>query len=81
VPQSNNAPLPVARLEAEALGELVAIRRLLESRTAPLEDRLIPAIEAAQLLACKPRSVSRYVTPVRPGVWKRSTILRYIAAL
>jgi len=47
----------------------------------PPEDRLITSAEAADLLACKPRSVKRYVLPVRPGVYKRSAILRYIEHL
>jgi len=47
----------------------------------PPEDRLITSAEATELLACKPRSVKRYIQPVRPGVYKRSEILRFIQLL
>lgn len=47
----------------------------------PLPDRLLTAEQAAELLACHPRSVSRYVTPVRNRTWKESDVQRYIQGL
>ncbi len=47
----------------------------------PTPDRLLTAEQAAELLACHPRSVSRYVTPVRHRTWKESDVQRYIAGL
>ena len=48
----------------------------------PPEDRLITSIEAADLIACKPRAVGRYVRHIegRKGIYKRSDVLRYIQA-
>ena len=63
----------------EALAEVLA--RAVQRIAPPPEDRLITAQEAADLLCCKPRSVKRFVLPVRPGVYKRSEILRYIQSL
>ena len=69
----------VAMLNAR-LGELVeAVSHA--ALSAPTEDRLIGGEEASELLHCRPRAVSRYVRPVRPGVFRRSDILRYIASL
>lgn len=45
---------------------------------APMEDRLLTAEQAAEMLACHPRTVSKYVTPVRPRTWRYSDCLRYI---
>jgi hypothetical protein len=39
------------------------------------------AARAAELLACKPTTVRRYVSPVRRGRWRKSDILRHIQAL
>lgn len=74
------------------IGDYVAAQtaeRLAQQQAAtvpPPEDRLIGAAEASTLLACSPRSVGRLlrragIEPVRAGVWKRSTILKYIAQL
>jgi hypothetical protein len=57
------------------------IAGLLQSRIEPVEDRLIDAEEASRLLCCNPRRVGRYVKSVRRGRWRRSDVLRYIAAL
>ena len=46
-----------------------------------LQDRLLTAEEAAALLACSPRSVSRHVAPVLPRKWRESDVLRYISSL
>jgi len=71
--QSDNGPL---------LSLLDRLVRAQESQPAPpAEDRLLDADAAAELLACSPRSVGRYVRPVRRGVWRRSDIMHYIAAL
>lgn len=92
--QSDTAALiPLARPTGTAIvptsqsdnGTLTALLdrlvRAQESQPAPPEDRLLMAEEAAELLACSPRSVGRFVKPVRRGVWRRSDILRYIASL
>lgn len=47
----------------------------------PPADRLLSAEDAAALLACHPRSVSRYVPPVLPRKWKESDVLAFIAGL
>lgn len=49
----------------------------------PPEDRLIRSAEAAELLACHPSNVRKYVAhvPGRRGVYKRSDILRHIKSL
>lgn len=72
---------------SDALRELTGFLR--ETRqTAPPElgappppDRLLTAEEAAGLLACSPRSVSRYVPPVLPRKWRESDCLRFIQGL
>ncbi len=61
-----------------------ADRKMLAGTPAPapaMPDRLLTAEQAADLLACKPRSVSRYVAPVRRRTWKESDVQRYIAGL
>lgn len=45
------------------------------------EDSLLTREEAAKMLRCHPRSVGRYVLPVRKGVWKRSDVQKYIESL
>ena len=47
----------------------------------PAPDRLLTAEQAAELLACHPRTVSRYVKSVRPHTWRESDCLRYIERL
>lgn len=51
--------------------------------TAPPQDRLLTAEEAAGLLACKPRSVGHRVPPVseNPRRYRESDVLRYIQQL
>jgi hypothetical protein len=99
-PDLSAAPLPstgqemmvLPRQASELLALLVqevagqAADRLAVELLPPPEDRLIHADEAAQMIACKPRSTARLlrsggVLPVRPGVWKRSSVLRYIQQL
>ena len=45
------------------------------------QDRLLCAEEAAQILNCKPRGLSRRVPPVERGSWRLSDVQRYIASL
>jgi hypothetical protein len=85
-------PAPVAQsanVPASANGgpELVAalrgfaeVLRALSERSAlpPTPDRLLTAEQAAELLLCAPRSVGRYVKPLRPGVWRQSDVQKYI---
>jgi hypothetical protein len=52
----------------------------------PIEDRLIDAEEAGQMLHCSKQSAARLLRgsgygPVRRGIWRRSDVLRYIAGL
>jgi len=54
---------------------------LQDAPVAPLPDRLLTAEQAAEILACHPRSVSRYVAPVRHRTWKESDVQRYIQSL
>lgn len=44
------------------------------------EDTAITRSQAAALLACSPGSVSRYVSPLRRGVYRRSDVMRYLAS-
>ena len=44
------------------------------------EDTAVTRSQAAALLACSPRSVSRYVSPLRRGVYHRSDVMRYLAS-
>ena len=95
-PQSGNSLTSeiAARSLAGVLSPILApvvsimqeVRDLLRGRNAleapaPPPDRLLNADEAAALLACSRRSVSRYVAPVLPHKWKESDILRYIQGL
>ena len=59
---------------------LLAVQTLVE-RVPVREDRLLTSTEAACLLACRPRSVSRYVRPVRKGVFRWSDVMKYIEGL
>lgn len=45
------------------------------------EDRLLTRAQVAELLACRPRSVSRYVRPVRRGVFRWSDVMEHIKEL
>src|SRR5205807_1546758 len=58
---------------------LAHIAELLLAHISPPDDRLLRREEAAQLLACYPGSVRRFVKPIRRGRWRRSDVLRYIA--
>jgi hypothetical protein len=85
IPQGGAAEATIVELQrwhnglSELLERLVATQE--ERPAPPVEDRLIDAEEAASLLACSPRSVTRYVPAVRRGVFRRSDVLRYIAGL
>jgi hypothetical protein len=67
--------------ETSNIAPLVAVLEKLVTRLEPPQDRLLTSDGAAVLLSCKPRSVGRYVRPVRPGRWRESDILRYIQGL
>ena len=67
-----------ARDLADILGRLVTLQE--HAAPAP-DDRLVGRDEAAGMLACRPRSVGRYVRPVRADAWRLSDLRRYIAAL
>ena len=86
---------PLAGLPA-ALHDLAsAVRELREVRTgnsdrpgvggaeALVQDRLLTAEQAAEILACKPRSVGRHVSPVseNPRRYRESDIFRHIKYL
>ena len=44
------------------------------------EDSTLNRHQAAVLLTCAPSSVSRFVRPLRRGVYRRSDVMRYIAS-
>ena len=75
----------VAVLQQSSARDLAAILDRLvsaqERAGAAPDDRLVGREEAAGMLACSPRSVGRYVRPVRAGVWRRSDLRGYIAGL
>ncbi len=73
-------PLQQSR-EGTAVAAMERLSDMLSSRLPAPADRLVGREEAAQLLACKPGSVGRYIRPVRRGAWRHSDIQRYIAAL
>jgi len=85
IPQGRAAEAAIVELQrwhnglSDLLERLVAVQE--ERPALPIEDRLINAQEAASLLACSPRSVTRYVPAVRRGVFRRSDILRYIGGM
>lgn len=76
---SNGEPqLALARAAGQAMADaLIAARVVLPAS----DDRLVTKEEAAQALACPPGSVSRYVRPVRRGVYRWSDVQAYIAGL
>lgn len=81
-------PVPEFRREAElarygdeGLRLLREISETLKQVSPPHEDALLTAEAAAQILSCHPRSVHRFVPPVKRGRWKRSAILQYIQDL
>ena len=80
---SVNAISPLLRNEemasaAKALTELAAVMRRTQE-IAP--DKLVTSEEAAEILACKPRAVGRYVRPVRRGVYRQSDLYQFISRL
>jgi hypothetical protein len=81
--QSANVPASAdggAELVAALKGFAEVLRALSERSALPpaFPDRLLTAEQAAELLLCAPRSVGRYVKPLRPGVFRMSAIQRYI---
>lgn len=69
-----------ARVEAqEAIPTLTGAIRAALGDFAPVRaDRLLTREQAAELLACRPRTVGRYITAVRKGVYRWSDVRRYI---
>ena len=71
-------------LEAMQQNEMVQVMQEFISAVKDIvpvpEDRVLTRLDAADLLACAPRSVSRFVQPLarRRGVFRRSDCLRYI---
>ena len=69
------SPQEMISLLAEAISE--ALAEAIPKRV----DRLLTSSQASEMLACRPRSVSRYVKPVRRGIYRWSDVTKYIAAL
>ncbi len=94
-PRNPLAPLlrmlaPLAGLPAVMQDLASAIREMRQDREqgraaapAPVQDRLLTPMQAAALLACKPRSVGNRVPPVErnPSRYRESDVLRHIAGL
>ena len=76
---SGNREIESPRIEA-AEEFMLAVRTLVE-RVPVRDDRLLTSAEAGVLLACRPRAVSRYVRPVRRGVFRWSDVMRHIEGL
>lgn len=79
-PTTGNELATIAQLPTLGI-EAIALLRQLVSMAPPPDDCLLDAARAAELLACKPTTVRRYVSPVRRGRWRKSDILRHIQAL
>ena len=58
-----------------------AIQDALTSLTSAPEDELITRDQVASILKCSPRSVRRYVRPVRRRLWSRQDVMAYILNL
>lgn len=65
----------------DAVAAMERLSDMLAARLPMPADRLVDRMEAAQLLACKPGAVGRYVRPVRRGAWRHSDVQSYIAGL
>ncbi len=65
----------------DASAEFVLAVQTLVKRVPVRDDRLLTSVEAASLLACRPRSVSRYVKPVRRGAYRWTDVMRHIEGL
>lgn len=76
---SGNREIESPRTDASA-EFLLAVQTLVE-RVPVREDRLLTSAEAANQLACRPRSVSRYVRPVRRGAYRWTDVMRHIEGL
>jgi len=67
---SENAMLQAMQEFIAAVKDLAPVR----------EDSTLNRHQAAVLLTCAPSSVSRFVRPLRRGVYRRSDVMRYIAS-
>lgn len=73
VPISSQEILEIGRAIQEFIA---AVKDLAPVR----EDSTLNRRQAAVLLTCAPSSVSRFVRPLRRGVYRRSDVMRYIAS-
>ena len=64
---------------AEATERLIGVLGNAEQKAQPPADRALTRAQAAELLACSPRAVGRFVPALRPGVFRESDCRRYLA--
>jgi hypothetical protein len=71
----------IVPLELSDARQLIGALFQLVSNLPPADDELLTVHQVAALLKCAPSTVRKRVKPVLRGRWRRSDILRWIAAL